>query len=490
MLKTKRSKKGLAALLALHMALLAVPFSVNAAEPAATPMISAGGYHTAALKSDGTIWAWGANNSGQLGDDTRTNSSTPVEMDSLTGVTAVSTGDFHTAALKSDGTVWTWGKNGSGQLGNGTTTSSSSPVQVADLTDVTAISAGDFHTVALKSDGTVWVWGLNNYGQLGNGTTTDSSTPVQAADLTDVTAISVGISTASSSTAALKSDGTVWVWGENGYGQLGAGITGLISKPMQVPDLAGVTAISVGQFHTVVLKEDGTVWAWGLNNYGQLGNGTKTDSTSPVQVDGLAGVTAISVGQAHSAALKEDGTVWTWGRNQFGQLGNGKTGEALVPVQTLEENGGGFLNLKTTVHTTTATITASTTIPSPTYTVTIPAAIPVGDISKTDNSTIKSTTFDVVAANVANLGKRRVDISIYTLDGAFNLTDGNNHFLPYKIFAQAADGVAIASGEQFTSFTADGTVTGRVDVDRTDIPAEGSYTGTVTFTIALVDAVS
>ncbi len=147
---------------------------------ATTPKIACGAYHTIALKSDGTVWSWGYNYYGQLGDGTTTNSYTPVQVSSLSGVTAIAGGYYHTIALKSDGTVWTWGNNDIGQLGDGTTNNRLTPVQVSGLSGVTAIAGGYSHTIALKSGGTVWAWGYNKDGQLGNVTIKNWSTPVQA----------------------------------------------------------------------------------------------------------------------------------------------------------------------------------------------------------------------------------------------------------------------------------------------------------------------
>ncbi|MGC2423221.1 MAG: hypothetical protein WA666_02575, partial [Nitrospirota bacterium] len=290
----------------------------------------AGGYdHTIALKSDGTVWAWGWNAHGQLGDGTTTDRYTPVQVNGLTGVIAIADGRGHTVALKSDGTVWAWGWNAHGQVGDGTTTDRYTPVQVTDLMGVTAIAGGIFQTIVLKSDGTVWAWGWNAHGQVGDGTTTDRYTPVQVSGLTGVTAIAGG----GPHTIALKSDGTVWAWGYNGFGQLGDGTTTDRYTPVQVTDLMGVTAIACGGDHTIALKSDGTVWAWGYNNYGQLGDGTTTDRYTPEQINGLMGVTAIAGGVYKSIALKSDGTVWTWGYNAYGDLGDGTTTNRNTPVQ-------------------------------------------------------------------------------------------------------------------------------------------------------------
>ena len=295
--------------------------------------------HTVALKSNGTVWTFGSNDYGQLGDGTMTDKSTPVQVKDLTGVTAIAAGSEHTAVLKNDGTVWTFGSNFRGKLGDGTTTDKSTPVQVKDLTGVTAIAAGYHHTVALKSDGTVWTFGYNWYGQLGDGTWEDKSTPVQVKDLTGVTAIAGGLNHA----AVLKSDGTVWTFGSNGDGQLGDGTTTDKSTPVQV--MTGVTAIAAGGGHTVALKSDGTVWTFGSNFRGQLGDGTTTGKSTPIQVKELTGVTGIAAGRSYTVVLKSDGTVWTFGYNEVGQLGDGTTTSKCTPVQVLGAGGVGYLNL-------------------------------------------------------------------------------------------------------------------------------------------------
>jgi|GEM_PF-2417527 len=306
--------------------------------------IAAGGNSTFAIKSDGTVWGWGYNTQGQLGDGTQTSHTAQVQVASgLSGVTAIAAGNYHTAALKSDGTVWVWGKNDYGQLGDGSTTERYTDlVQVSGLSGVTAIAAGSQHTAALKSDGTVWGWGYNGYGQLGDGsevtpdeystTGSKSTTPVQASGLTGVTAIAAG----GDHTAVLKSDGTVWSWGENSQGQLGNGTTTTYSlTPVQASGLTDVAAIAASSANTVALKNDGTVWAWGYNNMGQLGDGSTTNRTAPVQTSGLTGVTAVAAGFAYMVALKNDGTVWTWGYNELGQLGDGSTTNRTAPVKIL-----------------------------------------------------------------------------------------------------------------------------------------------------------
>jgi alpha-tubulin suppressor-like RCC1 family protein len=309
--------------------------------------ISAKASHSLALCSDGTVWAWGNNSDGQLGDGTTVDRTVPVQVEDLRDVVAISAGWGHSLALRSDGTVWAWGDNGYGQLGDGTTINHTVPVQVKGLRDVFAISGGAWHSLALRSDGTVWAWGYNGYGQLGDGTTVDRTVPVQVKGLRDVVAISAGWR----HSLALRSDGTVWAWGDNkcgmlrpdgtpwgpwvdhGCGELGIGTAIANSAiPVQVQWLNDVIAISAGDWYSLALRSDGTVWGWGWNGNRQLGDGTNISRNSPVRTD-LRDVVAISAGAHHSLALRSDGTVWGWGDNGSGQLGNGKVSSRSIFVQ-------------------------------------------------------------------------------------------------------------------------------------------------------------
>jgi len=321
--------------------------------------VAAGEFHSMGLLADGTVWAWGGNEWGQLGDgyfghenDRHRPVRVILDPDSslpLTDVTAIASGYGHSMALRADGTVWTWGSNHSGVLGDGTETNRHTPVQVMvdpdsslPLTGVTAIAAGISHSMALKADGTVWAWGINHNGRLGDGTTTQRSAPVQvkqgANPLSGVTAIAAGYG----HSMALKADGTVWAWGSNTTGQLGDGGTTQRTTAVQVQQgaetLSGVTAIAAGHGHSMALKADGTVWAWGSNTNGQLGDGSTTQRTTAVQVtigtgDPFDRVTAISAGENCCLALSADGAAWSWGKNNRGQLGDGSTTQRIQPVK-------------------------------------------------------------------------------------------------------------------------------------------------------------
>ncbi|AYB46111.1 S-layer homology domain-containing protein [Paenibacillus lautus] len=273
-----------------------------------------------ALRQDGTVWTWGANENGQLGIGTITNVNAPAQVPGLSGIKAISGGlGYHGMALSENGTVWTWGKNDNGELGNGTTIQQNAPVLVAGLSDVTAIAAGGYYSLALKSDGTVWAWGVNGGGELGDGTTTDRHVPVQVSGLTDVMAIAAG----GSHSLAVKQDGTVWAWGNNAYGTLGDGTRLYRTRPVQVRNLQHIVAVAGGGYHSLAVDQAGNVWSWGDNGQQQLGLNSNASSLIPVPVPGIEHVREISAGGFHSVAMKKDGTVWGWGLNSGGQLGDG-----------------------------------------------------------------------------------------------------------------------------------------------------------------------
>jgi len=379
--------------------------------------VSLGRDHAIALLDDGTVRSWGRNQYGQLGDGSSVSSTpNPVQVEELTDIVWIEAGQYHSLALDKDGTLWAWGRNEYGYLGDGGTTSSNVPVEVGEFVlanDMAGFAAGGEHSLGITDDGTLWGWGRNNHGQLGDGGNDDSSDPVEAVLLTfaekviqpslsihsdrylhgievesyvatpgaelrytldgslptemdslwpssgelevesstflRVRAFSSGmipsqaktatyrigptLSAGSSHSVVLDAEGQVWTWGSNNNGQLGHG--SIVDKwfPQMVPDLDPVIQISAGYHSTYALLDDGTVKAWGSNNFGQLGDDTETDRSTPVEVEALSSIIQIAGGSDHALALDEHGKVWSWGRGGTGQLGHGNTSNELKPLE-------------------------------------------------------------------------------------------------------------------------------------------------------------
>jgi alpha-tubulin suppressor-like RCC1 family protein len=323
--------------------------------------VAAGSNYSLALLATGNVVAWGYNVNGSLGDHSNVERTLPVYVKSptnikLSGVVAIAASPIGTTslALKSNGTVWAWGSNNQGQLGNndGFHQDTNTPVQVTGpggsgfLTGVVAIAVGAEHSVALKSNGSVWTWGGNGAGQLGNGTDGPSGqdAPVQVHNIDNVGMLSqvVGVSAGGYFTIALRSDGTMVGWGDDNYGQLGDNAPGSHSDlPVAPVGLGGrLVAIAAGYINTYALKQDGTVWAWGDDFNGAIGDGTNSSTpvATPVRVNRLvdgSGVVSLAGGFGRGEAVTSPGVVYGWGYNASGQLGDSTTINATSPVRTV-----------------------------------------------------------------------------------------------------------------------------------------------------------
>jgi hypothetical protein len=302
--------------------------------------VSSGNNHVAVIKSDGTLWLWGCSRCGMLGDNQIALSrSSPVQtVSSGANWKQVSASTSHTAAIKTDGTLWLWGYNFSGNLGNNSNTARSSPVQtVSSGTDWKQVSTGEFNTAAIKTDGTLWLWGAASKGTLGENSYGSRSSPVQTVSSgTNWKQVSLG----DQFTAAIKTDGTLWLWGYGKYGALGNNSTINRSSPVQtVSSGTNWKQVAAGRqrffTHTVAIKTDGTLWTWGINTGGRLGDNTTITRSSPVQtVSSGTNWKQVSAGVL-TAAIKTDGTLWSWGEGKFGGLGNNDTINRSSPVQTV-----------------------------------------------------------------------------------------------------------------------------------------------------------
>jgi alpha-tubulin suppressor-like RCC1 family protein len=303
--------------------------------------IAAGKMHALALRDDGSVLSWGNSSFGQTGNGLSNNYNVPVQVPNFTDVTAVAVSQTHVIALRGDGTVWTWGDNGKGQLGNGVVLAgyTPTPFQVPGLTGMTAVAATNVNSYAVKSDGSVWAWGDNMNGQLGQGTTSATPTPTPVKVL-GLPGIFTEVSAGSHFAIARRNDGTLWGWGYNSDGNLGTGAPGPVAQhpPVQVFGLTGITSISSGLQHTVALRGDGAVFTWGNNSSGQIGDGSAAGTPVRTAQQVLTGAVSVSAGSGFTLAAKSDGTVWGWGSRASGQLGDGPPNAtpALTPVQTLE----------------------------------------------------------------------------------------------------------------------------------------------------------
>lgn len=329
---------------------LAAIFFVAESSAQCWKKISTGGHHSAAIAEDGTLWTWGFNSYGQLGDGTMTDKAMPTKLGTETNWDTVAVGYDFTLALKTDGTLWAWGTNSARNLGVITTgTIQKIPINVSNDKSWRVISASDRFAMAIKNDGTLWAWGINDNAQLGISSLTTSGIPypTQIGTSKDWSAVSLG----AEHSMLLKTDGTLWLCGINTYGQLGATPIANERALAQLGTETNWKAISAGQEHSLALKKDGTIWAWGRNQYGQLANGSVAAKLSPIQVGVDTDWKIVRAAYYHSSAVKTDGTLWYWGNNSKGETGSVNQ---ITPVQVgddtwrnISSRGGHTIGIKT-----------------------------------------------------------------------------------------------------------------------------------------------
>ena len=330
----------------LVVAVVIAFFAMRGGEPPASTaphefrQLSSMTRHTCGLhRTDGSVWCWGRNNYGQLGNGATATSHKPVRVAGLGRARAVAAGGRHACALAADQTVWCWGKNSSGQLGNGSVQNQSRAAKVTGLSGVGAIDAGNDHTCAITADGKLWCWGDNRAGQLGRPAGGHQAKPVRVEGLQGVQSVSLG----GFHTCAVTNAGAVWCWGKNDVGQLGVGDTKPRAEPAQVSALGGVARISAGGAHTCALVRDGGLWCWGNNASGQIGDGTSRLRFAPVKVPNLASVVHVSAGGGylggHTCAVLQNGSAWCWGNNLSGQLGHSQPADTHQRPTRIERAG-------------------------------------------------------------------------------------------------------------------------------------------------------
>ena len=288
---------------------------------------------TAAIDSSNKLWTWGTGTTGGLGLGDTNNRSSPTQVGALTNWSKISGGEASFMSIKTDGTLWGWGNGRFGKLGLGNTTYYSSPKQVGSLSNWASIYSGTWNSFAIKTDNTAWVWGYNLNGQLGLNDVTDRSSPVQLGSAGEWSSFSIGNGLAH----GIKTDGSMWAWGYNGAGNLGLGTTTADrSSPVQIGTLTTWLQVACSRYGSLAIKTDGTLWGWGKNQFGQLGIGDTVDRSSPVQVGALSNWSKLprnQGAQGFSLAIKTNGTLWAWGNGTYGRLGLNSTAYYSSPVQ-------------------------------------------------------------------------------------------------------------------------------------------------------------
>ena len=307
-----------------------VPIRVGTDNDWARLATGSGHSHNCALKTDNTLWCWGYNSLGQVGDGSTTDRWVPVQVTEATDWGSIAMGAGFTCAIKTNGTRWCWGYNG-GNYGNGTQQDSYVPIQIGDDSDWAALAGGNFHACGIKTNGSLWCWGNNEVGALGDGTRTHRSTPSRVGTDNDWSRISVS----ANHSCAIKTNGTLWCWGHDVGGNIGNGeLFSTYTRPQQEYGKAtDWDSVTVGYSHSCARKLDNTVWCWGQNAFGAVGDGTGSPRTLiPTQVGSDNDWTNPEAGIQQNCAIKTNHSLWCWGQNQDGVIGDGTTQDKLAPT--------------------------------------------------------------------------------------------------------------------------------------------------------------
>ena len=480
--------------------------------------VAAGDSHVIGLGMDGAVYAWGENGMGQLGlgEQTTENQAVPVQISALEGLSiqAVAAGGNTSFALTVEGDVYAWGANTNYMLGDpmqsvGATVATPTPIEGLAQTSISQIVAGEGTVAAIATNGRLWIWGENENEQCGLLAGADVKQPTEKSPSdTEMNAEPIrAVAPGRNHTAFLSSSYTILNMGSNAVGQFGNGRTDedhtypfwLSKNVALIGEGLSVAEIAAGSEHTVARTANGKILVWGSNSAGQLAQATGTSinhTPTEVSLDSYTNGTAVAIAAAYNntAVIDSEGHVFTWGSDSHGQLGNGSAShDATAPVKVLGEDGVGFLYLgvptEDTVHA--VYVTANATVPSPAFCVSIPATMDFGVLeqkSSTAENRICEIEFSVGAQNVRYLfGKQLVVRVKPSVGDSFALLGNNGSQLPYDVYSASAGDTKLTPESEFAVFEADGSVSGRVTIDQSNIVIADTYRGELIFYVSVTD---
>ena len=523
--------------------------AVGAEEPdAVEPAIGIGYGFYAALSAEGTVYAWGWNTKGQLGIATEEldYSEYPRRIEASVKFKAIAVGREHILALDTDGTVWSWGANERGQLGHdeyrpGNKTEPTFIRFPADTAEIVEIAVSEQTSYALTADGKLFAWGSNDNGRLGIYSQDAHVEYVTEPELNPHLPRVSHIIASEQTVSAIASDGRLWMWGLTDHGQAGSAEVSTLFLPTCKSPSVEYRALDVasGDTHTSFLRSDGEIISFGQNTNGQFGNGERAQEDMILALTSLATfseevtVTSIAAGRRHMLALTEDGRLFTWGNNDVHQLGRDGAGDCTTPTELIlneedtvrfitanynvsaaidseghvylfgtedsmlptivpGENGRGslYLGLSEQEISREVYVTANATIPAPTFALIVPASLDFGTLeqkSPTAEDKIVTRPLTVEVRDVAYLFGKQITVTVVPLSGDSFLLIGNESSLAYSVYHTANGGTPLPVGDTFATFEDDGTVSGRIEIDQSEIAEADSYTGTLVFHVSTAE---